>query len=558
LVFVISAREMLAPWLISIAIDEYIVPGDLSGLVGLSLIMLGLYIVVALAGWLQQYLMIAVTQKTLQSLRKELFGHLQELDLSYFDSHPHGELMSRFTNDVENISNVLTQVIIQFLSSIVTLGGVLAMMLILNIPLALVTIVTVPVIFLFTKIIGKRTRESFKEQQKLLGNINGQMEETITGMKVVKFFCQEDASAAEMEKTNQKLRKASVRASILAGLMGPFMNLFNNLRYAVAAVAGGVFGVLGMASIGTIAAFLNYTRQFGRPLSQLAQLYNSILSALAGAERVFDVIDRKPLISSSPDALDFDDAEGHVSFSKVDFSYTEGVPVLKKVSFTADPGKTVALVGPTGAGKTTIVNLLTRFYDIHGGKISLDGRDITSYRVGSLRKNLGLVLQDTFLFSGTVMENLRYGNLEASDDDVYAAARASRADHFIRSLPEGYQTKLSDDGQNLSHGQRQLIAIARAVLANPKILILDEATSNVDTRTERHIQAGMMHLMEGRTSLVIAHRLSTIRDADMILVLKDGEIIERGSHQELLEQKGFYAQLHAVHFETEIVEHPTA
>jgi len=446
----------------------------------------------------------------------------------------------------------MTQVVTKFLSSVITILGVLVMMFVLNTYLALVTCATIPLILIATKIVGKRMGDSFKAQQKLLGEINGQIEENISGLKVVKLFRREDIALDELEKNNRLLRNATTRAQALAGLMGPLMNMTNNLRYAIVAVAGGILSVYNHVSIGGIAAFLAYTRQFGRPMSEIAQLYNSIMSALAGAERVFEVMDRQPDIVSAEDAVVLQNVRGDVRFRNVSFSYDGKKQVLSNISLTAEPGATVALVGPTGAGKTTIINLLTRFYDIQQGEILIDGRNIREYTLNSLRKETALVLQDTFLFSGTVMDNIRYGNPEADDIRVHEAAKASRADHFIRHLPEGYNTLLSEDGGNLSQGQRQLIAIARAILANPSILILDEATSSVDTRTELLIQEGMLHLMDGRTSFVIAHRLSTIRDADLILVLKDGEIIERGNHRELIEKNGFYAQLHSTHFETEI------
>ncbi|ADK82566.1 ABC transporter ATP-binding protein [Sediminispirochaeta smaragdinae] len=552
LVLVASLQQMLTPWLISIAIDRYILPGDLSGLLRIVLIMGGLIAIVAAAGWLQQYMMIRISQDTLGTLRRQLFSHLQRLDLKYYDSHTHGELMSRFTNDIENISNAMSQVVTQFLSSVIAILGVLVMMFILNPPLAFVTLATVPLIFVVTKVIGKRTRESFKQQQRLLGTINGHIEESITGTTIIRLFRREAAEEKTLDSMNRELKHASTKAQVLAGLMGPLMNLTNNIRYAVVAAAGGVFGIMGIASVGTIAAFLNYTRQFGRPISQIAQLYNSILSALAGAERVFEVLDQRPEIFSPDNGAAPSALRGEVTFRHVNFCYVQGKPILKDINLHAAPGSNIALVGPTGAGKTTIINLLTRFYDIGSGEILIDGKAIGEYDLTALRRNLGLVLQDTFLFRGTVMDNIRYGNMEADDDAVYAAARSSRAHHFIRHLPEAYQTMLSEEGGNLSQGQRQLISIARALLANPSILILDEATSSVDSRTEFLIQEGMSELMKGRTSFVIAHRLSTIRGADMILVLKEGTIVERGNHQELLKQNGFYAGLHATHFETEL------
>lgn len=552
LVLITCLQEMLTPWFISIVIDRFIIPHKIDGLLNIIMLFGGLLVIVAVASWLQQSIMIRVTQKSLQRLRHDLFTNLQRLDLRYYDSHTHGELMSRFTNDIETISNVVAQVVTQFLSSIFSVTGVIIMMFILNVHLALVTVVTIPIILVITKFVGSKTHLFFKNQQNVLGELNGEIEETITGMKIVKLFRREADIANNISKTNEQLKKISIKAMITAGVMGPIMNLTNNLRYAIVAAAGGILGIMGLTTIGTIAAFLNYTRQFGRPINEIAQLYNMILSALAGAERVFEVIDVETNIKSPENAIVLENVKGKVVFENVDFSYSKDVPILKNISFTAEPGKTVALVGPTGAGKTTIINLLTRFYDIDSGTVTIDDHKLADYELASLRRKLGLVLQDTFLFGETVMENIRYGNLDASDDEVRHAAEASRADHFIRHLPDGYQTILSEEGGNLSQGQRQLIAISRAILADPSILILDEATSNVDTRTEKLIQEGMLQLMKGRTSFVIAHRLSTIRNADLILVLKDGEIIERGNHDELIAQKGFYAGLHTAHFETEI------
>ena len=553
LVLFSTLETVLVPWFVSVAIDRYIVPGDMAGLLGPVLGIMGLFLLVSAAGYLQQRLMIGISQRALGALRGDLFSRLQELDLAYHDGHPHGELMSRFTNDVENISNVMATTVTQFLSSLFSIVGVLAMMFVLNVYMACVAAATVPLIFLITRVIGKRTRKGFAEQQKLLGELNGHVEETITGQRVVMLFRREKKVEERFARINDDLKKVAVRSQALVGLMGPLMNLTNNLRYALIAAAGGFLGIRGLVSIGVIAAFLSYTRQFGRPVSEMAQLYNSILSALAGAERVFEVIDRRPTIVSLAGALPLGRALGEVVFRDVDFSYVPGKPVLQGINLHAEPGQTVALVGPTGAGKTTIMNLLTRFYDVQKGAILIDGRDIREYGIDDLRRSLGLVLQDTFLWSSSVAENIRYGNLSAGDARVREAAVVSRADGFIRRLPHGYDTVLSEEGHSLSQGQKQLVAIARAILADPAILILDEATSSVDTRTEALIQEGMLGLMEGRTSFVIAHRLSTVRNADAILVINDGRIVERGNHQELLEQNGVYARLHKSHFETEIL-----
>jgi ATP-binding cassette subfamily B protein len=402
-----------------------------------------------------------------------------------------------------------------------------------------------------TQSVAKKTRTGFREQQEYLGDLNGLIEETVTGHRVVQGYAREDAEIAVFSESNAKLRAASTTAQIFSGFVGPMMNFMNNLNFAVVAGIGGWMAVRGLATVGTIASFINYARQFSRPLNQVAQLYNQIQSALAGAERVFEIFDEEPEIQDAPDAVSLDVVEGEVVFENVDFSYESEVPILKNVSLKAEPGQTIALVGPTGAGKTTIVSLLTRFYDIDAGRVLVDGVDIRKIKMDDLRRQLGIVLQDTFLFGVSVLDNIRYGRLDATDDEVIAAAKLANADEFIRRLPEGYQTVLSENGSNLSQGQRQLLSIARAILADPGILVLDEATSSVDTRTEQHIQEAMLRLMEGRTSFVIAHRLSTIRRADCILVINDGEIIERGTHEDLMAAQGFYYDLHMTQFRGE-------
>jgi len=552
LVIIASAQSMLGPYLISRAIDGPILSGDFPGLLRISLIMLGLYVITAAANGLMQIIMIGVSQPALRNLRRDLFRHIQSLDLAFFDSRPRGEIISRMTNDVENISNVLSQSITQFFTSILSLTGVLIMMFLMNVPLAFITLATIPLSFLITGFIGRYSRENFRKRQRHLGEINAHIEETVTAQRIIKLYGKE----ADMEETlaisNRQLKGASIRAQVLGGLMGPLMNMTNNLRYLIVAAAGGILGIREILTIGVIAAFLNYTRQFGRPLNQLAQLYNSILSALAGAERIFEVLDEKARVVDDPAPLTIGKTRGHVVFDQVNFSYIPDTPVLKDITLEAQPGQTVALVGPTGAGKTTIINLLSRFYDIDSGTILLDGKDIRRLKRSELRGSLGLVLQDTFLFSASVRENIRYGRPDATDEEVRRAAETACADHFIHHLPEGYETRLSEDASNLSQGQRQLLAIARAVLLDPSILILDEATSSVDTRTEKLIQEGMTRLRQGRTSFVIAHRLSTIRDADLIAVIEDGRIEEQGTHQSLLTAEGVYAQFHRSRFETSL------
>jgi ATP-binding cassette subfamily B protein len=548
LVALTSGLGLFGPLLMGQAIDKFILKADLAGLAGIALLMAVLYVATSAATWLQSYLMASVAQRTVRDIRNDLFAELQTLSLRFFDQRTHGELMSRLTNDVENISNVLNMGVTQFFSSVLSVVGTAVMMFVINVPLALVSLITLPLMVLLSGQIAKRTRRGFQEQQESLGELNGIIEETITGQHVVKAYVREKAVLEQFGVANRRLQRAATRAEILSGFMGPMMNMINNFSLAIIVGTGGWLSVQGMATVGTIATFINYARQFSRPLNQLAQLYATIQSAIAGAERVFEIIDEVPELADAPDAQPLDRIRGDVGFDQVYFGYDKGVPVLKHVDLHAEPGQTIALVGPTGAGKTTIVNLLTRFYDIDHGSIHVDGIDIRQVKKDDLRRKLGIVLQDMFLFSGTVMENIRYGRLDATDEEVIAAAKLANADTFIHRLPHGYQTELAERGSNLSEGQRQLLSIARAILADPSILILDEATSSVDTRTEKHIQEAMLRLMEGRTSFVIAHRLSTIREADNILVINDGEVIERGTHQELLDQRGFYHNLYMSQF----------
>jgi ATP-binding cassette subfamily B protein len=488
------------------------------------------------------------SQQAVNDIRDDLFAKLQTLSLRFFDQRTHGELMSRLTNDVENISNVLTSGVDGLISNILSLVGVAAMMLLLNVRLAIVTLITVPLMVTLSRWIAKKTRSGFRQQQAFLGDLNGIIEETVTGARVVKAYGREQNAIGEFREVNQKLRKASTRAEIFAGPLPSLTNLVNNTGLTIVAGIGGWMAVRGLATVGDIASFVQYARRFGWPLNGIASLYNSIQSAIAGAERVFAIIDEVPEVADKTGAQPLGEIEGDVAFEDVCFAYEVGVPVLKNVNMRAEAGQAIALVGPTGAGKTTIVNLLTRFYDIDSGRILIDGVDIRDPQVNDLRRKLGIVLQDTYLFANTVVENIRYGRLDATDEEVVAAAKIANADQFIRRLPQGYATPLSERGSNLSQGQRQLLSIARAILADPGILILDEATSSIDTRTEKTIQEAMLRLMEGRTSFIIAHRLSTIREADKILVIDDGEIIEQGTHRELLEKKGFYHDLYVAQF----------
>lgn len=548
LVALATLFNLAEPYLVGVAIDRYVETGDLDGLLRIVLLMVGIAVLYGGVVWVHLRLMIRVSQYTVRDLRKDLFAKLQTLPLRFFDERPHGELMSYLTNDVENISLVLAENVTTFISSVMIVSGMITMMLIINVPLALVSLVVLPLTAYFTNFVAQRTHHGFREQQDALGVLNGQIEETITGGKVIRAFGREQAVIADFEAKNTRLREAAVYAQTYGGLMGPGGNLIYNFGYVLIAASGGWLALNGHVTVGIIATFLTYTQQLRRPLNDLSNMFNLIQSALAGAERVFSILDEHNELDNVPNAVLLPQAEGKVALEDVSFGYRPDVAVLKHVSLDVQPGQMVALVGPTGAGKTTIINLLSRFYDVNSGSIQLDGHDIRLIDKHDLRRRLGIVLQDTFLFSATVMENIRYGRLTASDADVMAAAEVANAAPFIRRLPRGYQEMLSERAENLSQGQRQLLAIARAVLADPAILILDEATSSVDTRTEIHVQEAMRRLMKGRTSFVIAHRLSTIREADLILFIRHGEVVERGTHSELLARRGFYYTLYKSQF----------
>jgi len=544
-----TAFSLVGPYLIGKIFDHHIVPRQMDGIFKLGIILFGVYVLGALFTWLQQYMAASLSQNTVRDMRQDLFNQYQRLPVPFFDKKTQGELMSRAVNDIANVSNTLNQTVVQLIASVLTLVGSLVMMLSLSVWMTLITILTVPVIVFTTKKIAKYTRRYFSEQQKQLGEVNGFVQENISGLKVIKVFGREAQSIEQFREINERLRAVGVKAQSLSGSMGPMMNTMRNLTYLVIAVFGGIFAYHDLITIGIIVSFLNYSNQFSQPINQLANQYNLFQSAVAGAERVFEVLDLEPELSRENRPRKRHSIQGDVVFDQVNFSYQPDVPILKRVSLHASPGQMIALVGPTGAGKTTIINLLTRFYDIQSGGILIDGVDIRKLDKQSLREQIGLVLQDAYVFSGTIIDNIRYGRLDATDHEVEDAARLANADAFIRKLPDGYNTQLNSEGSNLSQGQRQLLTIARAVLANPSILILDEATSNVDTRTELHIQEAMRTLMKGRTSFVIAHRLSTIREADTILVINDGQIIERGSHEQLLEKKGFYSDMYQNQFD---------
>lgn len=519
-----------------------------------------LYVGASLFSFIQSKIMVKVAYKTTNLLRKDLFDHMQTLPLRYFDSQTHGEIMSRFTNDVDNVQMMLEQSMVQLVSSAFTFVGIVAMMVYLSPILFAFALISLIIMMVTVSKIGKQSRKYFRAQQKNLGVMNGNIEETIEGMKVIKVFNHEEQAISEFTETNENFRKAATNANFFAGIMGPCSTGINNASYATIALVGGILALGGNLDIGTFFTFLSYSKQFTQPINQIANQMNTVFSALAGAERVFEIMDMKSEVDDGTVTLEeteesgerklfWNDSgvkipvEGNVVFENVDFSYVPEKPVLKDISLYAKHGQKIAFVGSTGAGKTTITNLINRFYDIQNGIITYDGIDIKRIKKDDLRRTLSIVLQDTHLFTGTVMDNIRYGRLEATDEECIAAAKLASAHSFIRRLPDGYNTQITGDGDNLSQGQRQLLAIARAAVAKPVVLILDEATSSVDTRTELHIEHGMDRLMTGRTVFVIAHRLSTVRNSNAIMVLENGEITERGDHEDLLRLGGRYYQL---------------
>ncbi|MEA4822486.1 MAG: ABC transporter ATP-binding protein [Clostridiaceae bacterium] len=532
-------------------VDDFIDTGDILGLARILLILGGVYLVTAGASYLQNYLMITVSQTTSAKLRRDLFTAVQKLPLKFFDTRSSGDIMSRLTNDIDSISNTISQSLPQFFSGIITVLGTLVAMFFISPLLALVAILLTPLTIFSAKFIVGKTQPQFKRQTKELGTLNGYIEEHMSGQKIITLFGREERVKKEFSEINERLTKASTIAQSLSGTMGPINNMINHFNYLVICVVGAALFISPRFSIsfGDIFAFTLYMKNFGRPINEMLNLFNTIQHALAGAERVFDIMNETPE-TDAPDSIELTDVRGDVEANDVCFSYVPGKPVLKHASFHVLPGQTYAIVGPTGAGKTTIISLLTRFYDLESGSLTIDGYDIMHVTRDSLRRSIGMVLQDTFLFSESVMENIRYGRPSATDEEVRYAAELANADHFIRQLANGYDTQLSDNGGNLSQGQRQLLAIARALLAEPHILILDEATSSIDTRTELAAQKAMLTLMKGRTSFIIAHRLSTIRNANCILVVRDGEIVERGTHDDLISRKGFYAELYESQFKT--------
>ena len=513
------------------------------------LIILGiLFALSSLFTYIQSLLSAKLSQGTVKTMRADLFRRIEKLPIRYIDNHPHGDIMSRMTNDIENVSNTISQSVTSLLSSLITIVGAFCVMLYYSWEMTLISIVTIPLTILATTFLTKKVRRYFAMQQRLLGVLNAEVEESVMGYRTIMAFSREEIIKKKFGKTSAALRKTGIKAEIFGGVMGPLMNIINNLGFLLVVIAGVVFAMNGRFPVTTVFLFIQLSKQFSRPINEVANQFTSILNAVTGAERVFEIMDEPSEIDEGKTELVSDEITGRLSFRDINFSYVEGEPVLKNFSLEVDKGQKIAIVGKTGSGKTTIINLLTRFYEVDSGEILLDGVDIRAITKDSLRKNIAIVLQDTVLFSDTIGTNIRYGRLDATEEEIRHAAAAANADRFIERMPGGYDTELAEAGGNISSGQRQLLSIARAVLADPKILILDEATSSVDTRTEMHIQEAMLGLMHGRTTLIIAHRLSTIRDADKIIVLDGGNIAEAGNHEELLAKKGVYYNLYMSQF----------
>lgn len=547
-VIIYTLGRTVSPFMSGFIIDNYILTVNLSGLLPGVMIVLAIFLATSISSLIQNRIMIRIAGKAVRELRHDLFARLQQLSLKYFDSTPTGELMSRFTNDIDNISITLNQSLLEIISSVLVLIGIVIFMLFLNVKLALVTIISTPLTLILSNLLAHKTRMSFGTSQQELGKLNGYIEENISSEKVIIAYGMQEDTINRFSKINNDLISTSVKAQTTAGLMAPLMNGISNINLAIIVAFGSYLTLKGLASVGLVVTFINFARQFFQPLNQLANLYNQIQLALTGAERVFEVMDQVPDIIDSPESIPVEKFEGIIDISNLYFSYVEGVPILKNISMHVDKGKMFAIIGPTGSGKSTIMNLLPRFYDFQGGSITIDGTSIQDFKVNDLRERIGIVLQDTVIFTGTIKENIKFGNLNASDEEVVEAAKAANIHDYIMTLHEGYDTMLDSSASALSTGQKQLLTIARTIISNPDILILDEATSNIDTRTEVKIQEAMNNMMRGRTSFVIAHRLKTILHADHIIVLKDGEIFEQGAHKELLDMNGFYAELYRSQF----------
>lgn len=594
-VIISSASSVAGTYFLKPIIDDYIVPfighenPDLSGFVRIMCILAVIYTAGAVCSWAYSRIMVSVAANSLCKMRTDMFSHMQKLPIRYFDTHTHGDVMSRYTNDIDTLRNMMSQSVPQLISSTIMVVGVFAMMLILSIPLTVLVVLILFIVFKVIKAVGSRSAKYYRKQQQRIGAVNGYIEELVEGQKVVKAFSHENESKKQFDKLNEELRDASTEANTFANILMPVMNNLSYLHYALTAVVGSILTILSeqyelgifALGLGSLVSFLQYTRTFSRPITEMSQQFNVIINALAGAERIFDLMEEKPevddgyvtLVNAQIDengnlteadhrtgrwawkhphqdgSLTYTEVRGAVEFEDVEFGYDEDKIVLSGISLYAKPGQKIAFVGSTGAGKTTITNLINRFYDVPDGKIRYDGININKIKKDDLRRSLSMVLQDTHLFTGTVMDNIRYGKLDATDDEIIAAAKLANAHWFISHLPQGYDTMLTGDGANLSQGQRQLIAIARAAVADPPVLILDEATSSIDTRTEALIEKGMDSLMEGRTVFVIAHRLSTVKNSNAIMVLEHGKIIERGDHEQLIAQKGRYYELYTGAFE---------
>ncbi|HJX37727.1 MAG TPA: ABC transporter ATP-binding protein [Anaerolineae bacterium] len=564
LVLVNTVLTVAAPGLIGQAVDLLwgFVSGDveaaraLSGLNRNMLLLLGAYA----GGWAaimgSFYVMVTMGQNVLYNLRSQIFGKIQELSLGFFDQHEAGDLMSRLTNDTDVINQVLTMGLNRFFSSALTLVGILLAMLALNWRLALVSFSVLPIMVLSTVFFSGRARRAFRLTRKTIGGVSAELEENIAGVKVAQAFSREQVNVESFRQVSAANRDANVTAESITAAFAPTLDVLATVGVAIVVGFGGYLVLNNLATVGIIVAFVQYVRRFFEPVRAISMIWANLQSAIAGAERIFELLDTPPAIVDAANAVELPTIEGRIAFEDVCFEYNPGERVLEDVDLVAEPGQTVALVGPTGTGKTTVINLIGRFYDVCGGRVTVDGHDVREVSHASLRRQMGIVLQDTFLFSGTVMENIRYGRLGASDEEVVEAAKLANAHDFITRLPQGYHTELTEQASNLSQGQRQLISIARAVLARPRILIMDEATSSVDTRTELLIQSGLQELLQGRTSFVIAHRLSTIRDADQVIFIQDGRIAERGTHEELLAQQGLYHDLYVSQFRTEVEAEP--